>query len=89
MNDSPQLLVDAEGAARALGIKERTLHKLREREDFRRICPEVRLGPRATRWRIADLDAFARSIASSERVPEPPQLAASRQRRGIAAAGRV
>lgn len=75
------LLVTALQAAQLLGLSERGFHKLRTRDDFRQTVPEVRLGARSVRWRTADLDAFARSIATTEREPEPAQLAASRARR--------
>jgi hypothetical protein len=76
-----KLLADAIQAAHALDIRERTFHRLRKRKDFASMCPEIRLSARAVKWRVADLDAWARSIASNERVPEPEQLVRARARR--------
>ncbi len=86
-HDAPQLLVDADGAGRVLSVKEQTFYKLRQREDFRRLCPEIRLGARAVRWHVRDLEAFVRTLATGERRGEPPQLAAGRARRAAANAG--
>lgn len=76
-----KLLVDAIQAAAMFDIGERTFHNLRLREDFAAMCPEIRLSARAVKWRVADLDAWARSIASQERAPQPEQLVRARARR--------
>ncbi len=84
-----KILVNAIDAASLLDVRERTFHNLRKRADFVAKCPEVRLSARAVKWRVADLEAFARSIATTERAPEPPQFARARAKREQAnAAGR-
>ena len=66
------LLVDAVGAATALGISERLFHSLRDTPGF---PPTVVLSKRAMRWRVADLQAFVANLpASGVKQPEPPQL---------------
>jgi predicted DNA-binding transcriptional regulator AlpA len=76
-----KLLVNAIQAAAMLDIGERTFHNLRLRADFTTMCPAIRLSARAVKWRVADLDAWARSIASNERAPQPEQLVRARARR--------
>lgn len=76
-----KLLVNASQASAMLDVGERTFHNLRLRADFTTMCPAIRLSARSLKWRVADLDAWARSIASNERVPEPEQLVRARARR--------
>lgn len=80
MNPSP-LLVTAPQAAALLGISERRFHTLRQRPDFAAAVGEIRLGARSVRFRVADIDRWAQSVAGSARPPEPAHLAAGRERR--------
>ena len=75
------ILLDARGSAELLSICERAFHVLRRRPDFP--CDaEVRLGPRAVRFRVDVLNRYAVELAGKAVAHgEPEQLKRGRQKR--------
>ena len=75
------ILVDARGAAERFTLSERGFHMLRHRPDFPRDA-EVRLGPRAVRFRVDVLARYAAELAvKTVTQGEPDQLKRARQKR--------
>lgn len=69
------LLVDVYRAAELLGVGVRTIHKLRHDPSFPR---PISLGARATRWRMAELAAWADGRPRIDGRAEPAELARAR-----------
>ena len=65
------LLVDVYRAAELLGVGVRTIHKLRHDPSFPR---PISLGARATRWRMAELAAWADGRPRIDGRAEPAEL---------------
>lgn len=79
MQDS--ILTDARGAAERFALSERGFHMLRQRPDFPPDA-EVRLGPRAVRFRVEVLVRYAAELAAKTVAQgEPEQLKRARQKR--------
>jgi predicted DNA-binding transcriptional regulator AlpA len=72
------LLVDVYRAAELLGVGVRTIHKLRHDPSFPRA---ISLGARATRFRTAELVAWADGQPRIEGRAEPAELARARDAR--------
>lgn len=69
------LLVDVYRAAELLGVGVRTIHKLRHDPSFPR---PISLGARATRWRMAELAAWADGRPRIDGRAEPAELTRAR-----------
>jgi hypothetical protein len=75
------ILTDARGAAERFALSERGFHMLRKRADFP-LDAEVRLGPRAVRFRVEVLVRYAAELAAKTIVQdEPEQLKLARRKR--------
>jgi predicted DNA-binding transcriptional regulator AlpA len=75
-SQAERLLVSAAEAAHFLGVS------LRKFQQLRKTLPEpVLLGARVVRWRRADLVAWVAALGTAGARSEPPQLAASRDKR--------
>ena len=75
------ILTDARGAAQRFALSERSFHMLRKRPDFPQDA-EVRLGPRAVRFRVDVLIRYAAELSTKSIVhAEPAQLKRARQKR--------
>ena len=79
------ILVDANDAGFLFKICERAFHGLRKRDDFPKDA-EVRLGPRAVRFRVEVLVRYAAELAAKTATQnvaqnEPAQLKRARQTR--------
>jgi predicted DNA-binding transcriptional regulator AlpA len=72
------LLVDVYRAAELLGVGVRTIHKLRHDPSFPR---PISLGARATRWRMAELAAWADGQPRIDGRAEPAELTRARNAR--------
>jgi len=76
-----KILVDAQHSAELFDLSERGFHMLRQRPDFPPDA-EVRLGPRAVRFRVDVLLRFATELAAKTvREAEPEQLTRAREKR--------
>ena len=76
-----KILADARHSAELFDLSERGFHMLRQRPDFPPDA-EVRLGPRAVRFRVDVLTRYAVELASKTATqPEPEQLKRARQKR--------
>jgi hypothetical protein len=74
------ILTDARGAGELFTISERGFHMLRKRPDFPPDA-DVRLGPRAVRFRVDVLVRYATELsAKSIAQGEPEQLKRARQK---------
>jgi hypothetical protein len=81
MDAAKDAMVRIDGWARLWGCSEQQCHRLRHHELFPQDC-EVVLGPRAVRFRLSRLAAFAAALAASrQRLEEPARLKRARQER--------
>jgi hypothetical protein len=76
-----RILADAKHSAELFDLSERGFHMLRRRADFPSDA-EVRLGPRAVRFRVDVLVRYAAELSAKRIIhAEPAQLKHARQKR--------
>jgi predicted DNA-binding transcriptional regulator AlpA len=68
-------LINAKDAAQMLGVSVRKFHSMRAD-----LPAPVLLGPRAVRWKTAELRKFVDELVEAGARSEPPQLAAARDK---------